>query len=70
MTDVVEVISDSEDDASGTVLRTPPPDPPEKLYTKLVDHRRMILAKNPSLEKEEVLSDETLQLLAVTAPQG
>ncbi|KAJ6547228.1 hypothetical protein B0H19DRAFT_1032845 [Mycena capillaripes] len=60
--EVVEVISDSEDDAPSR------PDP-ETLHRKLVAHRQMILNDNPSLTKEEVLDDETLEILSVAPPQ-
>ncbi|KAJ7734925.1 DNA helicase [Mycena maculata] len=63
---LVEVISDSEDDEPAAVPRSPGP---EKLYTKLVNHRRMILQRDSSLRKEDVFDDETLQLISLTAPQ-
>ncbi|KAJ6500335.1 DNA helicase [Mycena sanguinolenta] len=56
---IVEVISDSEDDASD----------PQRLYRTLVAHRAQILENDPSLTKQDVLTDETLQFLSVAPPQ-
>ncbi|KAJ7632318.1 DNA helicase [Roridomyces roridus] len=53
---VVEIISDSEDDTLD-------------LYHQLVEHRRTILSKNPSLRKEDVLDDEMLRLMSTAVPQ-
>ncbi|KAF7359469.1 ATP-dependent helicase [Mycena sanguinolenta] len=56
---IIEVISDSEDETSG----------PRRLYGALVAHRAQILKGDPSLTNQDVLTDETLQLLSVAPPQ-
>ncbi|KAF7338550.1 ATP-dependent helicase [Mycena venus] len=66
---VVEVISsDSEDEAPSHPTPAACPDP-ETLHRKLVAHRELILKGDPSLTKEDVLDDETLQMLSVAPPQ-
>ncbi|KAJ7684805.1 DNA helicase [Mycena polygramma] len=62
----VEIISDSEDETPACPDIRPDP---ESLYRKLVAHRQMILDSDPSLSKEDVLDDETLEILSVAPPQ-
>ncbi|KAJ7070337.1 P-loop containing nucleoside triphosphate hydrolase protein [Mycena belliarum] len=62
---VVEVISDSEDDAPQRRKHEP-----EKLYQTLVAHRQTILDKNPSLVESDVMDTELLELLSIASPQG
>lgn len=67
--EVVEVISDSEDEAPSR--RVPPfrPDP-QTLHQKLIAHRQSILDADPSLVAADVLDDETLELMSVVPPRG
>ncbi|KAJ6606656.1 DNA helicase [Mycena vulgaris] len=66
--EVVEVISDSEDDAPNTPLDRPPSANPSQLYQKLVAHRQKILDNGASLLKDDVMDDETLEYLSVAPP--
>ncbi|KAJ7156117.1 DNA helicase [Mycena crocata] len=65
---VVDLISDSEDEAPRRAAQKPVSDP-QKLYSKLVAHRKQILDNDPTLTKEEVLDDETLQFVSALSPQ-
>ncbi|KAJ7470440.1 DNA helicase [Mycena latifolia] len=65
---VVEVISDTEDDAPNTALHPPNPDP-QQLYKLLVAHRQSILDNDRSVVANDVLDDETLELLSIASPQ-
>ncbi|KAK7023808.1 ATP-dependent helicase [Favolaschia claudopus] len=65
---VVEVISDSEDDEMPPHQTASSPDPAVDLHRKLVAHREQVLKEDPSLRKDDVLDDETLQMLSVARP--
>ncbi|KAJ7197296.1 DNA helicase [Mycena pura] len=65
---VVDVISDSDNEAPRTGSRSRPLEP-ETLYHRLVAHRQLILDADHSLTKEQVLDDETLQYISAAPPQ-